>query len=148
MKPFHYKGIAITLNESGKFEAIVGGKKAVAASLDAMKKRLDKAEVFKPFKALTIGGWRGEVPKITEVVVVGIEVPRKTWRGFQPLWKLEKGSPVAQCYPDTPAVRADLRAYSALIGKRLAIVKEMEDREEKALAALPVMAPKIDEVTK
>lgn len=114
MATFTHKGIEITLDEKrGDFSATIGGKRERAASLSAIKARIDKAKtpVFEPWDGLREGGtWdKGNAVVsvggvcLVPVRIVGIE---KTRCGME--WRSESGRVfgVHSVLRDTPEQRA------------------------------------------
>ena len=62
MNSWNYKGIEITIDNKGKFNATASnGKKIVGASIDSIKKQIDKldAVAFKPFEAMVSVNYGG-----------------------------------------------------------------------------------------
>lgn len=90
MNTFKHNGIEITLTKEGKFEFCLAGEYISAASLDAAKRRIDKAEKnpFKEFDAMAhhYSQWR-------KVRIVGINKPRGKWGAAgQHSFRDEKGN--------------------------------------------------------
>lgn len=86
---WQHKGVAITFNEQGaNFVARVNGNDLKAPSLDAMKKKIDGAQLieFKPFKAV-----KGSMDDLAQFDVVGI---RKS-AGFSQ--RISRGETVFVC---------------------------------------------------
>lgn len=138
-----HKGIAIELMEvSGSFSAIIGGKRQVAPSLDAIKKRIDDAAKigFEPFKALEYG----RDDKITVYEVTGItRVTRgRRWgsSGERFITTASYSPERSSVTPDTLEARQAVKAWQALSKKNNAEIDRLKKAMEKAQKAIPVVS--------
>lgn len=129
MTTFTHKNTEITLSERGDFTATVSGKFVRASSLDAMKKRIDKAaeETFEPFYALRDRSHRDgkDAPDLVRIKIVRKEKPgRSRWDkgGF-----VDEAGQVYQSrslLPDTQDARSAHAAHKE--------ARRLEDEAEKA----------------
>lgn len=103
---FQYKGTTIRLSSSGEFYADTASGRIFGGSLVAVKKKLDKANVFKPFKAFRIYGYHDE--SIDDLEIVSI-VKR---RGYSQLEYVDKNNRHhTEVYADTPENRKLANQY-------------------------------------
>ncbi len=149
---FEHKGTSIVLNEvTGRFEATIKGQKVKAASLEAMRKRIDFAEKtdFKPFTALdTEGGRRSNSLKVVEIKIVDIRKPANPRYNRSPLtfvsddgtehgWVMEntpKNRKLVKQWCDAQMHEEKMKAHYELLTERarMAIVKiKAEDYKAK-----------------
>src|SRR5262245_41268326 len=98
MQTFTHNNTTITCDDSGVFHAKKDGADFEAASLAAMKKKLDKANPFPAFDALDTRNYG-----VHPVRVVGVTKPRASWRRVS--WKFDTGEERERVIEDTPANR-------------------------------------------
>lgn len=131
MSAFTHKGVPITLMPNGKFTADTPNGKVTAASLDAIKKRLDKPAEFAPFAAFLIKGWNEK--KIKDVTVIGTVKARRKYHSDE--WQTDDGA-VNAVYADTPENRAAAQAYIDTIKRVTATKMALDDELRAAEAAI------------
>lgn len=138
MTTFKHAGVDISLDPvTGKFGAVMEGKKVAAPSLDAMKKKIDgvvKAG-FKQFVAYKDQGRHQPAKdRYKEVVVVGVKRARaNTFRG-ESFWITSTGEHLNTVYEFSPESLAALRARDALIEKQRAEKEAMDKAHSEARA--------------
>lgn len=132
MSNFNHKGVEISIDKSGKFTAKVGGQLVKKSSLDAIRKAIDGANIFEPFKALRLA-WGS---RVEEIVIVGIANSRKAY-GARLKWRTEGGGEYDAVYASTPENRAALEAYLTRCAEDK---KESDRRQELRQAMLDAVA--------
>lgn len=146
---FLHNGVTITLESNGKFAAMGAEGRITSSSLDGIKKRLDKNEAFKPFKAFRLVSHYDHksgisLDQIEECTVVGIAEPRRRYNSRA--WKItaegRHGTMEAYLvYEDTPENRKQAKAYLELERKNAKARKEAEAAEKKAKDAIKSRTP-------
>lgn len=140
---YEHKGIKIAFDaDKGQFSARIAGEFVKAASLSAIKKRIDKSETFEQFAALVRPrGW-GSRSEFERVTIVGIKKPvgKQSWSNTTK-WIDSNGHEYEIAHPDTPDNEAALNARAALQKKHYEEKRAVEARhfeEMKAADALIV----------
>lgn len=135
-----HKGIKITITHEGKFEAVIGGKRVVKPSVDAMKKAIDAhaLDEFVPFSAIkNVNDNRGEkelkdLKGMTRVMVTGIQkTGQKKWWSAQNTFATDSGINTAKVLKDTLPNIAAFKAHQAYCDKTNKILHERRVQEEK-----------------
>lgn len=138
MTAFKYihNGVEITMTDGGKFTATINGEPAIASSVDAMKKRIEKAEVFKPFEAVRLERWNN---KLEVFEIVGTRRNRQHY-GARVLWLDAKGNTHADVTLNTPENRAAMKALLDYRVESSRIEKERTAAERKLAAKVRTVA--------
>ena len=130
---FTHNGAEITMLPNGKFTAMTAQGRITAASLDAVKKRLDKLGAFTPFRGFTIHtGYNfgaNAYEHLRDCEVIGTIEPRSKYGSRQ--WKTRNGA-LSTVYEDTPANRAAAKAYIELCAHHRK-VRELQDASANTL---------------
>lgn len=154
MKDYNYNGVTITFEETAaRFTATVGGKFTRAPSLDAMKKKIDKAkeQAFTPFDALMYRSfyfghqsYERSNPEMDTVRVIRVEADKRA-RYDRHTFNVEytgkskkvyhRSDTVTVVTPDTPEARKAIQDYYRIgveaektIGR---LIKQVEAAEAK-----------------
>lgn len=140
MSNWNHRGIEITLTGTGKFRATIEGKPVVLTSLDAIKKKIDKAtddpNKFQPFKAIRLWG----VDEAQEIEVIGQRQAKRRRFGDRLTWVCQTPSVagtglrsgefendlVVRATPETEAIFVELQALKK---KHEAEKRAMEEAE-------------------
>lgn len=145
MTILNYNGVNIELTPGGKFRATIAGKVTDAPSFEAMKRKIEKAEVFEPFKAFYLESWG----LVRNLEVIGIRknprfkrhgdcVPRFEWITVEHGDRKAYHSAV---YRDTPENRAAVDAWKALVKANDTQRDAMRKAEREAERAIPTDKP-------
>lgn len=122
---YEHKGIEIEFDAgSEQFSARIDGKLKRSASLDAIKKQIDKRETFQTFPALIEPRYRknSESPFI-EVRVIGIKKGRGRYKSDE--WEIENRSAEFRVYADTPENRKLLQERADMRERHIAEKERM-----------------------
>lgn len=131
-----HNGVAITINpDNAKFEARVNGKKITAPSFDAMKRQIDKLQVFKSFKILILPRYYGH--RMEEDEVIGLGRRKGGYPRGTPVFKSKLRDELSEVIEDTPANRKAIADLLALQKEHAKIHDEHQAAEYKAAAAIP-----------
>jgi hypothetical protein len=133
---FIHKGITIKLSSSGEFYANTDGGRIFAGSLASIKKKLDKLNVFKPFKAYTFYGYHDEEMREHEIVSI---VKRRGHSGLEFVDK--NGYHHSNVYADTPANRKLASQYMRDHKEFRKIEKAHEASQEALLKKMISLTP-------
>lgn len=136
---FEHNNVQITVAKNGEFSAVIKGVVTKKASLAAIKKAIDSATAFVPFKAL-VGDFQCRDPK--EVEIVGIQKARGKKSYHNPdLWLDSAGRTHRWATRDTPENRALIKASKDIEAEHARAKKAVADRYEalceKAREAIP-----------
>lgn len=137
-----YKGIAVTLNSSGRFEATVAGKTVTATSYASMRKQIDKLAAFEPFDAWA-PGWHSFEKK--RIVAIKTKAARSRFGRTLVQYEDSAGfehSYVVKCSPENDA---KVQAYKARAVEVKKLKEQLDEELRKLYRALPMSWAK-DEV--
>lgn len=132
---FTHNNVVITLKPDGKFKASINDTVVTSSSLDAMKKKIDKAQVFESFPAFV-----KEYSSITTFDVVGVvRNPKRTgWCAPSHVWKCSDKKLREQVYDDTPDNRAGIAAYQAALKATEDEIARLREVNRQILNLVPV----------
>lgn len=133
---FNHNGVEILLLANGKFAAQTPTGRITAASLDAIKKRLDKPAEFEPFKAFYFSSWGKQI--IVECTVIGIAKSRKKYEADK--FITDKGERQS-VFADTPENRAAAQAYLDMRERHIQIRRQQDEAERVASDAIATLQP-------
>lgn len=131
-KQFVHNGVDILLLDNGRFAAHLKGIETRATTLAALKKKIDSADTFVPFKAVQWERYGGG--KFESFTVVGTTKNNRRYR-VSHLWIDDKGRRHETVTPDTALNRTamqdarDKRKANAAIESRLS--EELDALEAK-----------------
>lgn len=161
VQTYNHLGTSIIFNsDSAKFYAKIDGKNTTAPSLEAMKKKIDKAKQnsFEPFPALqhrifgsyysygSRGDKNAKIPKIETLSVTGVKTERSRYNEQHKFVCEHTGKPkgaygnqfeTGSVTPDTPEARAAILNYYEVAVKAEHEKARLNEEIEKALEKIP-----------
>lgn len=136
---YEHKGTKVYLSPSGRFYADTKDGRVLSSSIASIKKKLDKRETFKPFKAFVIDGYHER--EIKEFTVVGI-TKRRGYTGYR--WKTDRGYEHTEVIPDTPENRKIASKLMAMNKTFEKARKKYEADESKLEKSMTVVKPEAE----
>lgn len=131
-----HNGITVAFDEqSAKFTATVNGKKVTAPSFDAMKRQIDKVNVFKSFKILILPRYSGH--RMEEDEVIGLGRRSRGYGRGRAVFKCKRKDEFQEVIEDTPDNRKRIAALMAMQNEHAKILEAHNEAERKAAAAIP-----------
>lgn len=133
MSNFVHKDIEITLSEGGHFVAFINGKRTVAASVAAMKKKIDTATAFEPFDGLIFD--RDLEEPILQVRVIGVQKPsgRASWNNCA-TWLIDGRKNESKVYP--LSAKAAMESYLTTTAESRSLKAERQTLDDEAREAI------------
>ena len=137
-----YRGTDIQMTEAGLFRAVINGKAMSFASLISIKKKIDAAQAFEPFKVVIFAGVGRSYSLAQDIITGFVPGKRQRYAGDGSHWVAKDGRALHTVYraEDKLALQAYCDAIKRQEAERQAL-KEKHDKESDQLRKLLVPVP-------